>query len=158
VYSPVLPTPQKLRGIPYFLEINFKITKMENEYIDKHQKFGLPGIWIPSEVLLNTKLTSTEKLLFGIIANLAKSDTGCFARNQFLAKLMGLKNQSITNGISNLRENGYILVNFVKNSAGFDVRHIYINPTFPMIYNKHHDICTPLLNELYPPITELITL
>jgi len=67
-----------------------------------------PYIVIPSEVLFNANLTSTEKLLFGIIQNLAQGEDGCYASNSYLGNLLGVCKQTISNGIVNLEKNELI--------------------------------------------------
>lgn len=137
-----------------------KGTQLFNVLTMKNQKFGLPGVWIPSEVLLNEELTSTEKLLFGIIANLARSEDGCFAKNEFLAKIMKVHKQSISNNIANLKDKGYLIVEFVQNSLGYEERHIHINPTYPIKYETLGGIYRnlyPPIHEYLPPYKEMLT-
>ena len=48
------------------------------------QQFGLPDIGIPAEILFHPKLSNTEKILFGLIRNLAHGEKGCYASNSWL--------------------------------------------------------------------------
>ena len=45
------------------------------------------GVWIPKEIWLNTDLSIIEKVLLVEIDSLDNSDRGCFASNEYLAKL-----------------------------------------------------------------------
>ena len=123
------------------------------------QQFGLPDIGIPAEVLFHPKLTRTEKMLYGFILNIAHSDRGCFASNEWLAGLMGMRTpQTISNAINNLRQWEVIIVEWDKKQN----RQIYLNPEYPKIYSQiltekgYKGINNILLKKLYPPIIKII--
>jgi len=91
------------------------------------QQFGLPDIGIPAEVLFHPKLSSTEKILYGLIRNLAHGERGCFASNNWLAGLLGLNPQTISNSIGDLRKSGFINIYFNKNNNEVEERSIFIH-------------------------------
>jgi len=129
--------------------------------INKKQEWGLPGIYIPAEVLFNPELTNTEKILFGFIKILSASEDGCFASNAWLAEKLEVKNQTITNSVSNLLKLKYITVITQKNKFNFDVRHIFVNPKYPMIYDsmikeRYKKLNKGVLNKSNPPIKTII--
>jgi len=94
----------------------------------------LPDIGIPAEVLFHPELSHTEKILFGFLRNLSQSEKGCWASNKWLGGLIGVKGQTITNGIAKLRNWQYILVEYERTSDGRNVRRVFINPDYPRIY------------------------
>jgi len=125
------------------------------------QQFGLPDIGIPAEILFHPKLTNTEKMLYGFIRNLAHSEKGCYASNNWLSGLLGVKSQTVSNGLANLRKWEIILIEYIK-CDGKDERRIYLNPEYPQIYNQmlteegYKKINIALLKNLYTPIKKFI--
>jgi len=104
----------------------------------------IPGIYIPGEVLYNPELTLTEQKLFGMLLNLAKTDKGCWATNKYLSSLLGIRQQTVTNGVSKLQKYGYLKVEFrTKFKYGKQItnRFIFINENYIKTY-------TPLANYL----------
>ena len=125
------------------------------------QQFGLPAIGIPAEVLFHPKLSNTEKILFGLIRNLAYGEKGCFASNNWLGGLLGVKTQTISNGINHLKEWEVIIVEYTTDREK-QTRHIYLNPEYSHIYNEmltdegYKKINRGVLKNLYPSIKNLI--
>lgn len=74
------------------------------------------GIWIPIEVLHNSELTSTEKILYAEIYYLDRPDIHCTASNEYLAKFLNMSVAGVKKCISHLKELGYIY------TASFDGR------------------------------------
>jgi len=67
------------------------------------------GIWIPAEIWLDERLSSTEKMLFTEISSLHDPEKGgCFAGNEYLANFLGLKERQIRSNISHLKSLGLI--------------------------------------------------
>ena len=129
---------------------------MERNFEPK-QQFGLPDIGIPFEILFHPKLTNTEKILYGFIRNLAQSEKGCYASNGWLAGLMGVGTQTISNAIANLKEWEIIIIEDQDNK-----RLIYINNDYKKLYNKfttekgYKKINRGVLKNLYPSIKNFI--
>ncbi len=125
------------------------------------QQFGLPDIGIPAEVLFHPKLSSTEKILYGLIRNLAHGERGCYASNNWLAGLLGLNPQTISNSIGNLQAWELIVITRSKQN-NMVVRNIYLNPDYIEIYGRfwteegYKKINRPLLKKLYPSIRKVI--
>lgn len=101
---------------------------------------GLPGIHIPGEILFNPFFNFTEKALFGFIKNMDKTKRGCWAGNDYLAQLMGVKQQTITNAVTKLEQYGYIRVIRKKLK-----RNIYINTS---LYTNYRELVV-LFHEVY---------
>lgn len=64
------------------------------------------GIWIP-EWINGLGLTGNMKLLYAEIVSLSKN--GCFASNQHFANVLGLKQDTVSRMISNLKKNCFII-------------------------------------------------
>lgn len=65
------------------------------------------GIWIPSEVWLDNRLTALDKMILAEIASLDLGD-GCYASNKYLADFCGCKEIKVSTSISKLKELGYL--------------------------------------------------
>ena len=138
-----------------------------NEEINKHDgteknPWGLPGIGIPAEVLFHPSLTLTEKVLFGFIQNLSKTEKGCWASNKWLGGLIGVKGQTISNAISNLKKLQFINVEYIILPDGRTGRRIFVNSKYHEIYEKmliekYNNINTGILERLYPYTKKDIT-
>ena len=100
------------------------------------QPFGLPDISIPAEILFHPELSHTEKILFGFLRNLSQSEKGCCACNKWLGGLIGVKGQTVSNGITKLKNWEYILVEYKRTPDGRNVRRVSINPDYPRITYK----------------------
>jgi hypothetical protein len=114
----------------------------ENLADDNNQRFGLPDIGIPAEVLFNADVPPTQKILFGFIRNLAHTEKGCWASNKYLSNLLGVEKQTVSKGISLLAELKYIVVQFKTLPSGVTARSIYINDLYPHLY-------APFLKEVF---------
>ena len=99
-------------------------------------EFGLPNIVIPAEALFHPKLSSTEKILFGIINNLSATKDGCWACNRYLANFLNLKIQTISNAISTLKNLNFLEVTITQRSDGMQVRRIFINKNYLKKYEE----------------------
>ena len=65
------------------------------------------GVWIPKEIWLNEDLNWTEKLLLVEIDSLAKNGE-CFASNEHFAKFLRVGIRQVQNGLTKLKELGFI--------------------------------------------------
>ncbi len=72
-------------------------------------KMRCTGVFIPVEVLTCQEISPNEKLLLSFIDALYNEDFGgCFASNTYLARLLNLKEDTISKCITNLRSIGLI--------------------------------------------------
>lgn len=84
---------------------------------------------IPASVLLSKELSSTEKLLIGVISNLSNIKGYCFASNHYLGECLGLSKHTVRRVIADLEQKG-VLGRVVKlnNRNEVEVRCLTINP------------------------------
>ncbi len=80
------------------------------------------GIWIPAWIE-NLKLPHTQTKLLAEIVSLHEKGS-CFASNAFFAELLGLKQDTVSRLISELKKKGLI------RQTGFDGRKRYLLPTY----------------------------
>ncbi len=107
--------------------------------METEAEYGLPSIGIPAELLFNPGLTYMEKILFGFIRNLSKTERGCWASNQYLGELIGVGRQAISNGIANLKKYSYIKIEMVEKdplTTKEKERRVYEDPDYPSRYRK----------------------
>lgn len=84
-------------------------------------------IIIPSIIIVNDKLNSTEKLIMGIIYSLSLKNNVCFATNSYFAKQLKVSNRTITSSISKLKSEGYIYVEMVDNNRKIYLTELWKN-------------------------------
>lgn len=66
------------------------------------------GIFVPRIVLEDDRLSATDRILFGLVDGLAKSERGFFASNAYIAKTLRLTGRAVQQSLSRLEEAGYI--------------------------------------------------
>jgi hypothetical protein len=71
------------------------------------------GVWIKKEIWLNTNLSLIEKVLIVEIDSLDKSNRGCFASNEYLAKFVQLSEGRVANIISDLKKRDFLIQLFL---------------------------------------------
>ena len=64
----------------------------------------LKYVEVPVVVLLDEDLSTTTKLLMGLITTLSMQEGFCFASNRYLSNLMKVSRRTITSCISSLRK------------------------------------------------------
>lgn len=69
--------------------------------------FEFKGIWIPSRVFLDARLTQSDKFLFGVIHILC-NERGCFATRESLSEYMGQSVRNTQYSICRLIDCGYV--------------------------------------------------
>lgn len=67
---------------------------------------------IPGNVRYDDNLTPNAKLLYGEITALCNERGYCWASNSYFAELYSVKNNAITNWVTQLKESGYIHVEY----------------------------------------------
>lgn len=112
---------------------------MENRYkvLLSLEKAGR-WVWIPGEALYNTEITSTEKILLGLICDLSQNkSTGhcCVALNAMLAYEMMVAEITIRKCLAKLEKHGYIKRELEFSRQGIVIkRKITINPEYKEMY------------------------
>jgi len=113
---------------------------------DKKNELRIKGVWIPGEVAFNPELPYSDKFLFFWINSL-DNERGCFASNDYLGRLMGIKPKSISRSITRLKNLGYIT------QINFDGRKriLKINPDYAKMWRQTTQKCPGRLrkNEEY---------
>ena len=86
---------------------------------------NLKYVEVPVVVLLDEDLSTTTKLLMGLITTLSMQEGFCFASNRYLSNLMKVSRRTITSCIASLRKKNYIRVEREPNT-----RRIYLANIF----------------------------
>ena len=63
---------------------------------------------IPAKFLISKDITSTQKLLLGLISSLSNLKGYCFASNEYLADLLDVSKTTVSQAISDLETKGYL--------------------------------------------------
>ena len=63
---------------------------------------------IPARYILAKDISSTQKLILGLISSLSNLKGYCFASNDYFSELLAVKKSSISHAISDLEKKGYI--------------------------------------------------
>ena len=69
---------------------------------------NLKYVQVPMVVLLDEDLSSTTKLLMGLITTLSMKDGYCYASNRYLSNLLKVSKRTISSSITALRRKKYI--------------------------------------------------
>ena len=69
---------------------------------------NLKYIQVPMVVLTDVDLSSTTKLLMGLITTLSMKDGYCYASNRYLSNLLKVSKRTISSSITALRRKKYI--------------------------------------------------
>lgn len=86
---------------------------------------NLKYVEVPVVVLLDEDLSTTTKLLMGLITTLSMQEGFCYASNRYLSNLMKVSRRTITSCIASLRKKNYIRVESEPNT-----RRIYLANIF----------------------------
>lgn len=71
---------------------------------------NLKYVEVPMIVLLDEDISSTSKLLIGLITTLTMKEGFCYASNRYLSNLMKVSRRTITSCITSLKRKNYIKV------------------------------------------------
>ena len=82
-------------------DFDSSLEEQSHPIIDKRP---LKGLWIPIEILMNSDLSSTEKLLFSEILALDNLKSGCIASNDYLARMFDLSPIVVSQIIGKLKD------------------------------------------------------
>lgn len=69
---------------------------------------NLKYVQAPMGVLLDEDLSSTTKLLMGLITTLSMKDGYCYASNRYLSNLLKVSKRTISSSITALRRKKYV--------------------------------------------------
>lgn len=85
------------------------------------------GVWIPRNVWLDSRLSMLDKGILIEIDSLDNGESGCYARNEYLARFCQCSERKATEAVSRLIDLGYIRV------ESFDGRHRVLRSCLPRI-------------------------
>ncbi|MGN1358303.1 MAG: helix-turn-helix domain-containing protein [Bacilli bacterium] len=71
---------------------------------------NLKYVEVPMIVLLDSDISSTAKLLMGLITTLTMKEGFCYASNKYLSNLLKVSRRTITSCITSLKRKNYIKV------------------------------------------------
>lgn len=71
---------------------------------------NLKYVEVPMMVLLDNDISSTSKLLMGLITTLTMKEGFCYASNKYLSNLLKVSRRTITSCITSLKRKNYIKV------------------------------------------------
>ena len=71
---------------------------------------NLKYVEVPMIVLLDNDISSTSKLLMGLITTLTMKEGFCYTSNKYLSNLLKVSRRTITSCISSLKRKNYIKV------------------------------------------------
>lgn len=91
------------------------------------------GVWIPSELWLDKNLSLIEKCTLTEIDSLEDNEKGCYASNNYFAEFFNISPSRISQLLNQLKEKGYIKIEYEYKGKEIIARHIYINrPPYPI--------------------------
>lgn len=82
------------------------------------------GIWIPIEIWESKELTWNEKILFLEIDSFTSKEKDCYFSNEYIAKLLGVTENSANRILSSLISKGYVI------KTAFDGRRRFIKTAY----------------------------
>ncbi|MEI0603910.1 helix-turn-helix domain-containing protein [Brachyspira alvinipulli] len=91
---------------------------------------------IPAEVKYNKKLKPISRLLYAEIASLTNDKGYCWASNAYFAELYSVSKSTISRCISELKENGYIKIDYERKNTNIEKRKIFINSISDRVSSK----------------------
>ena len=71
---------------------------------------NLKYVQVPMVVLADENISSTAKLLMGLITTLSIKDGYCNASNRYLSNLLKVSKRTISSSITTLRRNNYLKI------------------------------------------------
>lgn len=71
---------------------------------------NLKYVQVPMVVLADENISSTAKLLMGLITTLSMKDGYCYASNRYLSNLLKVSKRTISSSITTLRRNNYLKI------------------------------------------------
>jgi DNA-binding MarR family transcriptional regulator len=112
------------------------------------------SVSIPMSILMDKKLSSTDKLVYAMICGLSKKNGDCWASNAYIATQLDLKKDTVSRVISKLVEIGYVKRKEFRNENKEVVKRLL--SSIHALSNVLPDFNTiPLLEENDNPIGEI---
>lgn len=107
-------------------------------------KMNLKGIWIPVEILTDSKLSDKEKVIYSIIVFLSRENSYCYCANRNISELLNISITQTSKLINSLSRKEYIdiEIKYKENSKEIESR--------KLITKKH----TPYLTKVKYPLKQ----
>ena len=109
-------------------------------------KSDLKGLWMPSEILINNKLSDKEKIILSMIIYLSKDKGYCFATNNYFSDILNVTVVSISRIINSLKKKNYIKVNMNYRSNSKEIENRQIIP-LEEVMNRYYQNCGYTINK-----------
>ncbi len=74
------------------------------------------GLWIPMEIMMDKRLTNTEKIVISVLISL-DGGQGCFATNNYLAEFCTIRPETVSRVISKAKKLGLLDVSSLDNKS-----------------------------------------
>ena len=103
----------------------------------------------PRIILNDSNCSSTDKLILGIINSLSYNKEYCYASNSYFAKELSLGTKTISNSLSRLKKQKYIIIKYVDGK-----RRIYLNPE--IVSKANANVVEKNSKSLWKKITTII--
>ena len=115
---------------------------------------NLKGIWIPIEILTDTKLSDKEKTIYAIILYLSKENNYCYLTNKSISELLNISMTQVSKLINSLKNKNYINIELIykENSKQIEMRKL-----IPIVKNNDTYLTKvkyPLQQNFNTPIEE----
>ena len=109
-------------------------------------KSYLKGLWMPSEILVNDKLSDKEKIILSMIIYLSKDKGYCFATNNYFSDILNVTVVSVSRIINSLKKKNYIKIkmNYKSNSKEIENRQII---PLEEVMNRYYQNCGYTINK-----------
>ena len=102
------------------------------------------GVWIPYEILINTKLNDKEKIVYSMILYLSK-EKECIISNSYISELLSITKIQSSRIINSLKKKGYIKVEMTYKENSKEIAIRKITPIYKNV-NTYKQIDTKLIN------------
>ncbi len=101
---------------------------------------------MPSERLINNKLSDKEKIILSMIIYLSKDKGYCFATNNYFSDILNVTVVSISRIINSLKKKNYIKINMNYKSNSKEIENRQIIPSNEVI-NRYYQNCEYTVNK-----------
>lgn len=102
------------------------------------------GVWIPYEVLIDTKLNDKEKIVYSMILYLSK-EKECIISNSYISELLNITKIQSSRIINSLKKKGYIKVEMTYKENSKEIAIRKITPIYKNV-NTYKQIDTKPIN------------
>ena len=102
------------------------------------------GVWIPYEILIDTKLNDKEKIVYSMILYLSK-EKECIMSNSYISELLSITKIQSSRIINSLKKKGYIKVEMTYKENSKEIAIRKITPIYKNV-NTYKQIDTKPIN------------